>query len=398
MIQGDGPHFARLLTRPGTPQELPRPKLTPEQVRARFMQHISVRESNVMLLNPGPVTLSERVRRSLLNPDLCHREPEFFDLQDEVRSALLAVYGLDPAQWSAVLMTGSGTAAVDSMMASLPHQDGARAGAGQRRLRRAHDADVRPVSHRPRALRRRVDAGPVILEQVAARLGRRARFTHLAVVHHETTTGRLTDIGTLGRLCAAQRVQLLLDGVSSFGAEAIDFTDPALTAVAATANKCLHGVPGVAFVITRRAALERAVSRTFYLDLGRLARLQEQRNTPFTPAVHACYGLREALREYQEQGGRTARHRRYADLSQQVRAGLAYRGIESLLAPQESSVVLRAYHLPRGVGYPALHDALKARGFVIYAGQGDLSRTLFRISTMGEITPADIDRLLESFA
>lgn len=350
----------------------------------------------MILLNPGPVTLSERVRRSLLNPDLCHREPEFFDLQDEIRSALLAVHGLDPAQWSAVLMTGSGTAAVDAMMASLPHQEARvlvldNGVYGERMTQMCAQYRIAHESLRGEWLQ-----GPDP-EQVAARLAQ-GRFTHLAVVHHETTTGRLTDIGTLGRLCAAQRVQLLLDGVSSFGAEAIDFTDPALTAVAATANKCLHGVPGVAFVITRRAALERAVSRTFYLDLGRLARLQEQRNTPFTPAVHACYGLREALREYQEQGGRTARHRRYADLSQQVRAGLAYRGIESLLAPQESSVVLRAYHLPRGVGYPALHDALKARGFVIYAGQGDLSRTLFRISTMGEITPADIDRLLESFA
>jgi len=67
------------------------------------------------------------------------------------------------------------------------------------------------------------------------------------------------------------------------------------------------------------------------------------------------------------------------------------------LAPQESSVVLRAYHLPRGIGYTALHDALKADGFVIYAGQGDLSRTLFRISTMGEISAADVRRLLESF-
>jgi 2-aminoethylphosphonate-pyruvate transaminase len=42
----------------------------------------------VLLLNPGPVTLSERVRRSLLQPDLCHRESEFFDLQDEARARL----------------------------------------------------------------------------------------------------------------------------------------------------------------------------------------------------------------------------------------------------------------------------------------------------------------------
>jgi 2-aminoethylphosphonate-pyruvate transaminase len=35
---------------------------------------------------------------------------------------------------------------------------------------------------------------------------------------------------------------------------------------------------------------------------------------------------------------------------------------------------------------------------VIYAGQGDLSGTLFRISTMGELTAADMTRLLASFA
>jgi 2-aminoethylphosphonate-pyruvate transaminase len=65
----------------------------------------------VLLLNPGPVTLSERVRRSMLQPDLCHRESEFFDLQDEARRRLLVTYSLDPAQWAAVLMTASGTAA-----------------------------------------------------------------------------------------------------------------------------------------------------------------------------------------------------------------------------------------------------------------------------------------------
>ena len=77
----------------------------------------------MLLLNPGPVTLSERVRRSLLQPDLCHRESEFFALQDEIRERLLATYRLDPA-WTAVLMTGSGTAAVESMMRPLVRPNG----------------------------------------------------------------------------------------------------------------------------------------------------------------------------------------------------------------------------------------------------------------------------------
>jgi 2-aminoethylphosphonate-pyruvate transaminase len=50
------------------------------------------------------------------------------------------------------------------------------------------------------------------------------------------------------------------------------------------------------------------------------------------------------------------------------------------------------------MSYTKLHDALKAEGFVIYAGQGDLAQTLFRISTMGQVTSVDLDRLLKCFA
>src|SRR5215468_8941023 len=78
----------------------------------------------MILLNPGPVTLTERVRRALLQPDLCHREDEFFALQDEARERLLRVYHLDPNVWSAVLITGSGTAAVESMTAALVPESG----------------------------------------------------------------------------------------------------------------------------------------------------------------------------------------------------------------------------------------------------------------------------------
>jgi 2-aminoethylphosphonate-pyruvate transaminase len=83
---------------------------------------------------------------------------------------------------------------------------------------------------------------------------------------------------------------------------------------------------------------------------------------------------------------------------------LSERVRRSLLQPdlchpaEQSSVVLRAYRLPPGKTYAQLHDALKAEGFVIYAGQGNLSKTLFRISTMGDITSANIDRLLQCFA
>jgi len=277
----------------------------------------------MLLLNPGPVTLTERVRRSLLQPDLCHRESEFFDLQDEARERLLATYSLNPAIWTAVLMTGSGTAAVESMVAALTPEAGRlliveNGVYGERiaqmcaQYRIPHERLVGPWMQAPD------------LDAIAARLdtaGEDVRFTHLAVVHHETTTGRLNNLKPLGDLCRARGMGLLVDGVSSFGAEDLDFADASLSAVAATANKCLHGIPGVSFVIVRRNALSQAVSRTYYLDLRRLARLQDQRNTPFTPAVHAYYGLVEALRELSEQGGRLARYQYYASLASRCGRG-----------------------------------------------------------------------------
>lgn len=349
----------------------------------------------MLLLNPGPVTLSERVRRSLLQPDLCHRESEFFDLQDEARRRLLEVHSLDPAVWTATLLTASGTGAVESMIASLVPADGrllvVENGVYGERITRiclqygiAHERVAGDWMEAPD------------WDAVSARLAR-GTFSHAALVHHETTTGRLNDLSALAEICRAHGVGLLSDCVSSFGAEPIDFANSSVQAVAGTANKCLHGVPGVSFVIARRTALACAAERTYYLDLGRLARLQDQRGTPFTPAVHACYGLVEALREFADEGGRSARHGRYATLAERVRAGLAERGVEGAISARESSVVLRAYRLPPLMTYTMLHDALKAEGFVIYAGQSLLTSTLFRISTMGDVSSADMDRLLQCF-
>lgn len=258
------------------------------------------------LLNPGPVTLTDRVRRSLLQPDLCHRESEFFDLQDETRARRLATYALEGAKCTAVLITASGTAAVECMVAALVPKTGrvliVENGVSGERIAQicaqygiAHERVVCSWMQAPD------------LEAIAARLdtaAANAQFTHLAVVHHETTTGRLNELQPLGELCRAHGMSLLVDAVSSFGAETLDFSDDSLAAVAATANKCLHGVPGISFVIVRRAVLARAASRTYYLDLTRLAHLQDQRDTPFTLAVHAYYALVEALREFSEQGGR----------------------------------------------------------------------------------------------
>lgn len=46
----------------------------------------------MVLLNPGPVNVSERVRRALLQPDICHRESEFSELLTDIRQKLLRAF------------------------------------------------------------------------------------------------------------------------------------------------------------------------------------------------------------------------------------------------------------------------------------------------------------------
>ena len=347
-----------------------------------------------ILLNPGPVSLSEAVRKAAVSADLCHREPEYFQLQARVREDLLGVYGCDREAWATVLLGGSGTTALEAMLTSLPGR-GARLlvlengvyGERIARIAEIHGIDFDALQF---GWTDAIDFAQV--EEALAGGG----FSHLAAVHHETTTGRLNDVARLAQICEQHGVDLLLDTVSSFGAEAIPFDSPALAACAVTANKCLHGIPGLCFVVARRAALVEAVQppRSLYLHLPLWLEKQDQDSTPFTPPVNALLALDKALEELRAHGGWQARHARYTRLADRVRRGLEARGVRTLLPQDDSSCVLVAYRIPDGMTYTSIHDGLKQWGFVIYAGQGSLAEELFRISTMGDITHYDMERLL----
>ena len=351
--------------------------------------------TRTILLNPGPVTLSPRVRAALAGPDLCHREPEFAELQAALRRKLLAVYGLDNSLWASALLTGSGTAAVEAMITSCVPRDGqllvVENGVYGERMSRIAEA----YGMAPEKLQSGWGA-PIDLEALSASLQRRS-FSHVAVVHHETTTGRLNDMAAIAAVCERFDCSLLLDGVSSFGAEAIDFETWPIAACAATANKCLHGVPGTAFVIINQARLPViAPPRSVYFSLSDYLAKQDAGGTPFTQSVQTFYALDEALDEFFEAGGWQERRALFRTRMQRIRSHLLELGVEPLLSEDDTSCVLHAFELPDGQTYAALHDALKEQGFVIYAGQGALSERVFRISAMGDIQETDIDRLLHS--
>ena len=264
----------------------------------------------MLLLNPGPVTL-ERARAP--QPAATGPVPS---RERVLRSAgggrAAAAGGVRPGsrpQWTAVLMTGSGTAAVESMMAARGAGEGPGAGRRKRRVWGAHAQMCAQYRIASRAHRRLLDGGAgSARHRRAADAAARRRFTHrggrASRDHHRAAEGSRRAGPTVPRArradAAGWRQQLWRRGHR--------FADGRLAAVAATANKCLHGVPGVSFVIVRRSAL-RAGRQSYLLPGPRPAgaaagSAQHAVHTGGACLLRACV---EALREFAEQGGRAAR-------------------------------------------------------------------------------------------
>lgn len=349
----------------------------------------------MILLNPGPVTLSSRVRAALGRGDWCHREPEFAQLMQDINARLVAMYPPLQGSHSAATLAASGTGAVEAMLATFAPADGGTLvvanGVYGERMARMLKAQGKPHRVLEHGWLQAIDS-----RAIAKALDQQPALTHLAVVHLETTTGRLNDLEAIGGLCRERGVTLLLDAVSSFGAERIEGEAWNLGALAATANKCLHGAPGLSFVLAADALweLEAAQVCSVYLDLRPYHAGQHGSGfSPFTLPVQVAFALQEALVEHAEQGGVAARHASYRARAERVGAVLTSAGVTPLLDAGVGSPVLASWRLPKGQSYEALHDALKALGFVIYAGQGSLGPEIFRIAHMGDIREDEIDRL-----
>jgi 2-aminoethylphosphonate-pyruvate transaminase len=350
-----------------------------------------------VLLNPGPANTSPTVRQALVMPDLCHREPECFEMMRRCRDRLVRLAGGGP-DWAAVLFTGSGTAAVEAAIASAVPPDGAllvvdNGVYGDRMLRiaRAHGIPVHAVS---------CDIfTPIAPAAVDAALAAHPEVTHVALVHHETTTGLLNPVADVARVAARRGARLLVDAMSSLFGETLDIGQQPLDFVMASANKCLQGVPGVSFVLARRSALDALRGRpprSVYLDVYGHFASQERDNTPFTPAVQVLHATEQALVELEAETP-ARRIARYADNARVLRDGMTRLGFSILVEPAARSHILTTFRLLRGLGYDALHDAMKRRGYIIYAGQGDIRTYAFRVSNMGTLTPDDMRAVVDAF-
>jgi 2-aminoethylphosphonate-pyruvate transaminase len=351
-----------------------------------------------ILLNPGPANTTATVRQALVMDDLCHREPECFEMMRRCRDGLVALSGAGP-DFTAVLFAGSGTAAVEAAIASVvpPGRalcvvDNGVYGDRMGRIARSHGIPFHLVKSDIFT-----PADPAAVDRT---LAEHDEVSHVAIVHHETTTGLLNPVADVARVAHRRGRRLIIDATSSLFGERLDVAQDGIDFVTASATKCLQAIPGVAFVLARRGAIEAlagAARRSVYLDLHGHYASQEQDNTPFTPAVQLVHAMEQALVELEAEGPKR-RVERYADNARVLREGMSRLGLEILVPEGARSNILTTFRLPANTTYDALHDAMKRRGYVIYAGQGALKSYAFRVANMGTLTPRDMEAVVAAFA
>jgi 2-aminoethylphosphonate-pyruvate transaminase len=188
--------------------------------------------------------------------------------------------------------------------------------------------------------------------------------------------------------------------MSSFGAIPLNLATAGIDYLISSANKCIEGVPGFAFVLARREALLKIAGRARTLSLDLLAQwqgLEKDGQFRFTPPTHALLAFDQALKELEAEGGVAGRGKRYAENHRTMIAGMTALGLRPYLAPEVQSCIITTFHYPADTKFvfAEFYQRLFDKGFIIYPGK--LTKLdCFRIGNIGRLYPKDMRALVQA--
>ncbi|MEK5376512.1 2-aminoethylphosphonate aminotransferase [Paenibacillus sp. FSL P2-0173] len=351
-----------------------------------------------ILLNPGPATTTDTVKLAQIVPDICPREQEFGDLMEWIAEQL-TLFVAPKSEYDTALFSGSGTAAVESVISSVIGEGKLLIlsnGAYGERM-----AEIAQVYHVDHEVLESSSMLPLSLDAVETAIIRnKNKLTHVAVVHNETTSGILNDIDAIGKLCALHEVDLIVDAMSSYGAIPINMKASKVSFLISSSNKNLQGMAGISFIVAYKEKLQKIKDyspKSYYLDLYKqYEHFQRTRQLRFTPPVQTFYALEQAIIETQNEGIEQ-RYKRYTESWQTLIKGLDRLQLQYLVPIQHHSRIITSIKEPasRNYEFGAMHDYLYNNGFTIYPGKIGQT-TSFRVANIGAITYQDIERFLKS--
>lgn len=347
------------------------------------------------LLTPGPLTTTETVRR-VMNEDRCTWDDEYKQVTQQIRQQLLQIAGVDESEYSAVLMQGSGSFVVESVLTTAVRPSDkvlfiTNGAYGERMVQMAKAIGIQHIQYETPY------AKAVQAADIASVLEQDPGITHVAMVHCETTTGILNPIEDVIAVAKQHNKQVIIDAMSSFGGVPIDVAALQIDYLISSANKCIQGVPGFGFVIAdiERLSACKGIARSVSLDLyDQWQVMKVDGKWRFTSPTHVVAAFAQALDELQEEGGVAARFNRYATNNSYLRKEMMEMGFAPYIDEQYQSPIITSYSYPsENFDFTRFYEAIKQKGFVLYPGKLTDADT-FRVGNIGDIHLSDMEQLV----
>lgn len=347
---------------------------------------------NYKLLTPGPLTTTDTVKQEMLF-DYSTWDNDYKEITQSIRRDLLELAHVNDTQYTTVLMQGSGTFGVESVLSSTIGKEDkvlvSDNGAYGRRMVQICQANN--INHEVYQL---ADNELVDPQEIKAYLENDPTITHVAVIHNETTTGLVNDIEAIGKIVKEANRTFIVDAMSSFGGLEIFVEDWGIDFLVSSANKCIQGVPGFSFIIGKIDLIKasKGIANSVSLDLyDQWETMDVDGKWRFTSPTHTVVAFRQALNELAEEGGIAARAKRYKNNNDLLNERMSKLGFESYLEPSKQGPFISTFLVPedKAFDFQELYNFIKERGYVIYPGKLT-DRDSFRIGNIGEIYPQDI--------
>lgn len=341
------------------------------------------------LFTVGPVYVAPDTLESMNKPMITHRSKEYKELHADIVEKIKKTLDTD---MEVFLVAGSATAFLEGVIRNGVREKslGITNGSFGNRSIEIGELNGKTVE------KVQVEWGKAMKPaDIEGKVTKDIEMVHW--VSNESSTGVFSDSVALANAVREQNPDALMmvDAVTSAYAMDIKVKEMDVDAVVFGTQKALALPPGLAILLCSERLLEKAKTvpnRGFYTDLLKIKKQSDNNYALTTPPVSIMYGLDyqldKALRE-----GMSARYERHQKMADMVRdwADKNMEGIFPEKGYQSNSIGV----INKGaLDFDAFHSKLKARGYEISNGYGDIKEKTFRIGHLGDTTPEMVADLL----
>lgn len=354
-----------------------------------------------LLLNPGPVPISDRVRAAMSQEMISHRSPEFQAIYERVQNALTHIFRQSAISdtptnrdGATLVLNGTTTLAMEAAVANLVDEDSEVLALVNGKFGRRF---ARIADRYARCTRIDVKWGQSFDQSVVAEYVT-DEIDLVTMVHNETTTGLCNPVGSVGEIAAEHDARFVVDAAASIGGTEFRIDEWNVDIAVTGTQRAIGAPPGLSALYLRGDVMDEidGYQAPFYGDLDKHLRSAKNRQTPFSSAVALFRALAEAGEELVEEGvpTRIERHHRQA---RAIRAGVRTMGLplfSTATGETTYSDTVTAITLPEPLRQSPgqFFDAVKERNVFIAGGLDHLETELFRVSNMGAFEDGEIRR------